>query len=991
MSEPTTPVSQPTPTPSKPRRFLKRLRFAALLAILAGVAQTEPRIFKFTVASLIHLEAWRGGYEVKLGRVESTVFDPLEISGIELEKHSQNGLTLRLVAERAQAVFGFKTILGGSFDRWFSRLTLTGLQGRVFLPTATEPAPQAAPPLLPVLSSQPFSWLPLPETFELRKCDFVVENGAHSIEVADAHGDISVLEPGRILAGRVTVRQPWLERSFRAVQGTTALQGSKLLLGNVRLEPEIEIRSFSADLLHLAGVEPEMEVAVDAFGGALRGQARVLSNQGAWTLDGSGTFDQIDLAKLATFFKLSDASGGIIRAGKFTFRGSPQDLGRSTASVLLEASNFQWESRQWDSLALGASLMDRSLRISKLNLRQGRNRLDLSGVMTLPTKGVAWWQDEFTCDLSAEIDDLTALSALLLPEFKFAAGKVKLDGSIRGRNQNFTGQLIASGSQLKWRNAPVENLHAAVKLSGNEFQILNLELFNGADYLRGHGGLNILGPSQYWGEFRASIDELSLYAALLQKPILPEPLAGGAVVEWTGEGSQKGSTGKFLAKLNKVRSAVPSGPQPHPVNLTVEGAYSKGGAQLSKFLLSNDNSQFTADIALGDHALSIKDLRVLHADKLALEGSALLPFDVWQGWPNTSLAQLLNGDTVSDVSLNAHGLDLDRASQLLGLRSPFGGLLNGSFKASGPSSAFRTQGDLALSKGTLPLTASGAPLEEVEAQIHLQDAEIQLKSFTGRHRLGKFTMEGGLNVANLLAPQITLKTSVPNAEVPLFGMQSVLAKGAIDLSLDGTPAKLRLSGTGTLAAVEFKAPPELGRLWAPLKPQEPALQLPPLFGRVPAVWSKCELSIALANGTTTPTGVQIGSTLEKPSIEGSFVSGPFPATVNGRPLRVNSAALSFSGAAPAAPVVVLNAVGQMNGDSFQASVAGPLNHLSHWTFSPLGTSEEEIEESLGGGLQRDAGAWSFLLDPPAPPKSPAPPAPPAASKGAPPAPAPKKP
>ena len=139
------------------------------------------------------------------------------------------------------------------------------------------------------------------------------------------------------------------------------------------------------------------------------------------------------------------------------------------------ATNFQWESRQWDSLTFGGSLMDRRLQVSKLNLHQGHNQLNLSGEMALPMPGVQWWHNEFTCDLSAKIENMTELSALLLPEFKFAAGKATIDGSIRGRNKQFNGQLIVSGSRLTWRNAPIENLHAAVKLEGNECQISNLE------------------------------------------------------------------------------------------------------------------------------------------------------------------------------------------------------------------------------------------------------------------------------------------------------------------------------------------------------------------------------------------------------------------------------------------------------------------------------------------------------------------------------------
>src|SRR4030095_12627603 len=180
--------------------------------------------------------------------------------------------------------------------------------------------------------------------------------------------------------------------------------------------------------------------------------------------------------------------------GKFTFRGAPSDNRTPTASLRLDATHFQWESRQWDSLVLGATLMNQHLRVPEFELHQGANRLSLSGEIDLQPHRTPWWEHEFRCDIAANIDNLTELSALLLPEFRFAAGKAALDGSIRGQNKQFTGQLIVTGSALKWRDAPIENLHAALKLTGNECRLTSIQFFNDNDYVRGRGVVNILGP-----------------------------------------------------------------------------------------------------------------------------------------------------------------------------------------------------------------------------------------------------------------------------------------------------------------------------------------------------------------------------------------------------------------------------------------------------------------------------------------------------------------
>src|SRR5262249_38548395 len=151
------------------------------------------------------------------------------------------------------------------------------------------------------------------------------------------------------------------------------------------------------------------------------------------------------------------------------------------------------------------------------------------GELTLPAPNTEWWQSDFAINLSAQIENLTELSALMMPEFKYAAGRMSIDGGVRGHDQQFHGAVIVSGSDVTWRNAPIEDLHAAFRFNGNELQIANLDLINKDDFVRGRGVINILGAKQYWGTLRASISNLATYAAILQKPIIPEPLAGGAV------------------------------------------------------------------------------------------------------------------------------------------------------------------------------------------------------------------------------------------------------------------------------------------------------------------------------------------------------------------------------------------------------------------------------------------------------------------------------
>jgi hypothetical protein len=213
--------------------------------------------------------------------------------------------------------------------------------------------------------------------------------------------------------------------------------------------------------------------------------------------------------------------------------------------------------------------MERRLQVPELELNQGRNALSLTGELVLPAPGQQWWQSEFTCNIAAKIGNLTELSALFLPDFKYTAGRATVNGSIRGKNELFYGQLIVAGSGLRWRDAPIENLHAAVNLNGNEIQVANIELFNQEDYVRGRGVVNIFGPAQYWGELRASVDDLGRSTPPSCRSRSCRSRSRGAQCSTgQGEGSARGHSGRFLARLNKVRTLGALAEQLHPINAT---------------------------------------------------------------------------------------------------------------------------------------------------------------------------------------------------------------------------------------------------------------------------------------------------------------------------------------------------------------------------------------------------------------------------------------
>ncbi|HEX8312553.1 MAG TPA: hypothetical protein VF614_14620 [Chthoniobacteraceae bacterium] len=873
-----------------------------LLGLLAVASLAHPRLFGFAVRQLITLEAWRHGVGFHVRSVQGSIFgDPLVLVQSVWSRQSRAGSVTRVEVMRAEVRFSWGDFFSKTQNRWIKQLTLEGVSGKVELPIEQSADRDRAAAAQEEARSSGDHWLRFPARVEARDVTFVFQTDGDYVRLDETSFTLSEVEPGTIRAGRVRISQPWLTRTFRKVEGTTSMQETRILLANLELEPGVEIRSLSAEADELAKGRLNLDLHVSAFGGNIRSEAQTLRRDQQLNFEASGTFAKIDVAKLAAFLGRSEAAGGSIKEGRFTFRGHPRHVEKATASLRLAATNFQWESRQWDSLTLGATLMNSHLQIPELQLRQGQNNLVLSGDLRLPEGERAWWQSEFTCNIAAKIENLTEMSALLLPEFKFAAGKATVNGSIRGQNERFNGQLIVAGSSLKWRNAPIENLNAAVNLNGNEVQVSSLEIFNNQDYVRGRGVVNILGPTQYWGELRASVDDLAQYSALLQKPIVPEPLAGGAVIEWSGEGSAKGHSGKFSARLNKVRSLGALATQLHPINAELDGHYAPGQMLFSKFKLADDNSSFTANVRIGNQALDLQGIRLIHRQQLWLEGDALLPLDVWQAWPNTSLATLLNDKTVGKVNLNAYNLELGAASRLTGFIFPITGVVRGNLAAEGPIDGLQTSGQLSLTEAHLPLSWKGHALTGLNAAATFRGHTMQLEKLSAKHPFGDVQVRGTLGFENLRNLVLDLAVTSEAANIPVFRAAPTTASGhpnsliltaALNLQVKGPASAAAVTGTATINGAAFQHSLDFGGLWNATEPN----RLPPVFTLAEDPWARWQFDLTCR--TAEPAKVASGGTLTtdlRLAGPGSAVAVSGTAAFAELDMRVHSAPVKATG------------------------------------------------------------------------------------------------
>jgi hypothetical protein len=954
---------------SRARRRFRPLRLAVFLLIIAIAALFEPNTFRFCARQAIQCGAWCSGISSQIGGMDGSLLEPLTLRDSVWIYESGAGPITRMEISSATAEFSWRNLLPRSSGPWFQRLTIQGLRGKIQFPQEPEKTTADALPITFQLPRLRGRWLPAPERIEAKGVDFVFQSKADYVRLSDTEFTLSRVSAGMVRAGQVAIKQPWLNRTFRDVRGATAIQETKVEVADLTLEPGVEILALSAELDRLARGQLNLDLRLAAFGGDIRVTAKTLSRQRPFGFEATGKFSQIGVAKLATFLGASEAAGGTIKGGDFNFRGPPQNLARATGRLRLEATNFQWESRQWDALVLGANLMDGRVQVPELALVQGHNRLNLSGEMPLPAPGVAWWQSEFNLIIAAKIENLTELSALMLPEFQFAAGKANIDGSIRGKNQQFNGQLLVSGSDLKWHNAPIDQLHAGVKLNGNELQLTNVSLYNNGDYLRGHGVVNIIGEKQYWGEIHASIEDLATYAALLEKPIVPEPLAGGAVIDWSGEGSAKGHSGRFSARLRKVRSLGTSATLLHPINADLDGNYAPGMIQFSRFALSDDDSSFTANVGVGNKALSLQGIKLYHQKALWLEGDALLPLDVWNAWPNTTLAKLLDDQTVSKINLTAYNLRLREASRLTGWNFPIEGIVLGNLVAEGPLRAIKTSGKLTLSLGQIPLGWSGELLTGVEGEFAFDGQTLLIKELIGRHRFGTFDANGSIGLADLRAPSFQLSMHTEDTRLPICGNKengSTMRLGG-KWEVTGTVAQAKISGSLALSQLDLRiddlsdwlfSEGRFHRTAQDTAGQSPML-LPILEGN--ANWiADWELALELkadarerAGGRYLGdngfhAGLQLLGTFRDPRLIGAVTLEGGPVPCGDQTLWLEHVRFEFRDGFPQDPSILGAAEGTVGNEPFALLVTGTLQHpMRTLFFAPPLTEKLILKELMG--------------------------------------------
>lgn len=932
---------QPVKVPRKPS-LVRKIKIFLTLALVSISTLAIPGVFCTALRASLHLVAWNLNANFHAKDISGSLWNPVTLSKpVWLQQNGSNG---SVHAEANQLVLRFspKALLQGRSYGFLDHAAAEGLIAKIRLsplsqtPPPNSPSqPQPSPELRAILAF--FT----PARVSLNAPQIIIQGSGQTLALLDLKANVSPLEKGALSAQSATLSVNTWTKTFRNLKADIALQGQKMQVGAFSPAENIHVTSLSTDLPNLLGGRANLELTAEAFNGSLR--LKILSpEKRPDAIDVSLSGNKISAAPAAAFLGLTEAAGGTLSDFHFTFLGDIANPKSASGSLRLEIENFQWESRQWNHLVLGGTFVNGRLTIPELNLKQENNLLSATGEAALSEGIMRFWQNDFSLNVTARLDNLTQLSALLLPEFKYAAGKLTADGAIRNKAGTMSGTLILAGTGIIWRRAPIEQFHAAFKLDGKQVLVSYLEALNGRDYLRGRGSFTLDANPDYSGELHLDVAELSRYADLLTPPLSPFPLKGSAYTDWTGSGGPNGHKGKFETQLSNLAPLAKAGAWTHKLTGKILGDYTPQDLNIQDLELTDGIQTLRAKASFLKDQTRVTELTYSSPEAVFAKGHATFPMDFRAAWPSFPKESLLTGGN-TDIDFQFSKFRLEEISPLFGLNAPSNLLVDGTLKVSGSGSEQVATGKILLSGNTIPWTeghnVSASAILDIEGRsARISDMHIDF----GR---GTVTASGAMDLPTSAPASIKLNTKLEGVAFRNLGSLRLLASPdsvldparntGIDaavsgaLSITGPLAAPKAEGTLHVDELLFHGLPDATLLWSSDVARR-SLRL----GGAPAWASQTQLELTMtldnASKVSGSEGKAAGSltisgNATSPTITGS-VNATLKAAIGGLPVQLEKLALTFAGPIAANPKIEASLTGAIRKSVFKANASG------YWNF-----------------------------------------------------------
>ncbi len=676
---------------------------------------------------------------------------------------------------------------------------------------------------------RPLSWVNfLPDALTAGPVDLVVigENTRLSLE------GLTISLPNQWV-GQVGYTEALLaigsaHHRFPATRASASWNGKTLRFGQMAFGKELRLEDLS---LTPRGERLEFGVRGIIGTGLLRGDGGfgLLKHS---TLEVTMVGENLKMETLSTLLRENDQrASGTIRQGRFTFRGDPARPLEADSSLRLVADTFRWEGRGWDSLRLAATLTGRELTLSELILHQKENEVVAQGQSKLPEDWHAALRAPFTATFHASLEDAGALASLVDPDFAQLSGSLTLEGQIKGAENKAEGYCNLLGTEMKLHNLPLNWLKGCLLFEGEKTRLSNLEAWSGTDQIRAEGVVENNRPHTY--SATAHLDVGNLTKRLAQLGVSTAAQIGGGAVQgtWAGDGSSKGHSGSFQAKVKEWVSPWTSA----GMSGSFEGTYSPDHLYCSKAEFQQQDLRLALQLSASPTRLEAKSIVATRGEKTdpLVQGDFSLPINAPALWQSGDVVSNLAMGEPLGLHLALHEMKVEELANLLGQKIPCTGTLDGEVKADGTPGRPELHATMKITRLALPnapapigliwnfdATAGRAttslvqePNKETSQDKDAKDSPLTL------HADLPFLLvasQGALHMAGSLAP---VHGVVALHEIPLNGWLAlwnrstgILRDGLLDgsLMLNGSVDNPTLTGNLLLSAHEVILSDALG-------------------------------------------------------------------------------------------------------------------------------------------------------------------------------------
>ena len=704
---------------SKKRGVRWQLVLAAFLALAFLIYFFQPGVFTWWLRRNLISRATESGATVTFSKVEADFFTGHAVL---------NGMELRSVSQPANHVSTAEIQVEFSPWRYFFQKERSPIKKIAVGKTevawrwASEPGASGKTERSSKRISARFQNR-FPDAFAGNGISAHLECGHARIDVVNADFNFQPNVSGELDIPHMEAALYQWKRTFNNLEGVTAIKDRALYVGGIKFTPDLVLERGALDFTRPDRQKITSDLLFSAFGGQWRTDIDLDRRKSPVEIDTASSFWNLSVRQLGEFLGNNTLADGVIHEGRLTFHGSPNELTKSMTTLRLNATDFRWHERRWNSLIASGLLINGHIDIPQFDLVQDKNQIQLKGTADLPQK---WTQlpAEFQFQVLAQIDDLHSAALLVLPGQKSLAGEAFFAGEVRNLNGQFSGNLKMRGGPLEISGVKVDRARGDLELQGSEVSAKTLELARHDDQATGWATLDLAEPRRYSGEFQVTARDIADYAAILPKAVADHAVAGGVKLWWSGDGTSHAHSGAF--KVNLTDFLVSREANAVPLDVESHGSYSPAGITLNHIALRRPNVKLDAAIVVRPDSMEFRDLHVVGSAASSVEGNITLPINLLSALETPTLPSLLDSKASATGKITGKRVRLDELTELAGRHQSVRGRISFSLNAEGPLDSLEAR--LELNLNDFFLSENLAPFSDFQVTASLAQNQLRLES-----------------------------------------------------------------------------------------------------------------------------------------------------------------------------------------------------------------------------------------------------------------------